>query len=124
VTRLDPEFLRAMVVMTLFKPERSLRCQASLLAMALTGETFTAAQLPGEVTEGSLQAAGAATGTLLTAGLLKNLGRVKSPHKNAHGRKLHLLQLNDGKRETVRTWFATNGFDTTILPTIQTEMIL
>src|SRR5207244_9380480 len=52
-TTLDPSFLRAVVLMTGFKPSPMRNAQAALLAIGLRMEEFTAADLPGEVTAGS-----------------------------------------------------------------------
>ena len=108
-TTLDPSFLRAVVLMTSFKPEPMKRAQAALLIIALEGLDFTAADLPGEVAGDNVHLAGAATGALVAQGLLNVVGRVKSPRLNAKGRKLDVLRL--AKRETARTWLQANGFE-------------
>ena len=107
-TTLEPSFLRAVVVMTMFAPKRMLRCQAGLLMLGLTGGEFTAAQLPGELTEGNRHIAGAATGALVATGLLTVTGRIKSPLKSAKGRKLDVLRISC--RETAKTWLRANQF--------------
>lgn len=110
-TTLEPSFLRSVVLMTSFKGTAMLRCQAALLWMALKDQEFTAADLPGEVTNGNTHLAGAATGALIAQGLLEVVGRQKSPIPSAKGRKLDVLHINPPKRETARTWLARNGFD-------------
>lgn len=105
---LEPSFLRAVVVSTMFAPKRMLRCQAGLLMLGLTAGEFTAAALPGELTEGNKHVAGCATGALVATGLLTVTGRIKSPVKNAKGRKLDVLRLSC--RETAKTWLRANNF--------------
>ena len=107
-TTLDPSFLRSVVVMTMFSPKRMTRCQAALLMLGLNGGEFTAAALPGELTEGNRHVAGAATGSLVATGLLTVTGRIKSPIENAKGRKLDVLRL--ASVETAKTWLHANGF--------------
>ena len=107
-TTLDPSFLRSVVAITMFKPERMRRCQAALLMFGLAGGEFTAAALPGEITEGNRHVAGAATGSLVATGLLTVTGRIKSPLPNAKGRKLDVLRLTC--IETAKTWLRANGF--------------
>jgi len=111
MTTLDAQFLRAVVLVTAFRPEPMKRAQAALLLLGLTGQDFTAAELPGEVTNGSKHLAGAATGALVSEGLLQVVGRVKSPNPNAKGRKLDVLRIAPGKWNTARTWLTTNGVD-------------
>ncbi len=108
-TTLDPQFLRAIILVTAFKPEPMKRAQAALLLLALTGQDFTAAELPGEITNGSKHLAGAATGALVGQGLLSVVARVKSPNANAKGRKLDLLRIAPGKFNTVQAWLEANG---------------
>ncbi|MFZ2643181.1 MAG: hypothetical protein WA117_19470 [Verrucomicrobiia bacterium] len=91
-----------------FRHEPMRRAQAALLYMALEGGTFTAADLPGEITGGSKHLAGAATGSLIAIGLLVAKGRVKSPDVSAKGRKLDLLA--GGETERIRAWLKANGY--------------
>jgi len=111
-TTLDPSFLRAVVLLSGFKPSRMLSAQAGLLYLALAGKLgdFTAANLPAELTDGSKHLAGAATGALIASGLLEVVGRIKSPNPSAKGRKLDLLRLGTLKRNTALRWLETNGF--------------
>ena len=111
MTTLDPQFLRICVVMTGFKGGHMRAAQACLLMMALRADRINAAQMPAEVTHGNTHLAGAATGALIAQGLLECVGRVKSPIPSAKGRKLDVLAIPNGKRETVRTWLRTNGFN-------------
>lgn len=108
-TTLDPDFLLAVLRMSEFKREKLLGAQAGLLALALQGIEFTAADLPADLTEGSRHRAGAATGSLIAMGLLVAVGRVKSNRENAKGRKVDVLRLAAGKRSTVITWFERNN---------------
>jgi len=109
-TTLEPSFLRAVVIMTGFRGTTMNAAMGALLMIGLRQHTFTAADMPGEVCGGSRHVAGAATGGLIAAGLLEVVGRVKSPHANAKGRKLDLLQIAPGKRETVRVWLSRHGY--------------
>ena len=123
-TTLDASFLRAVVVMTGFRGHAMKSAQAALLMIGLRGHTFTAADLPGEVTGGSRHVAGAATGALISIGLLECVGRVKSPHENAKGRKLDLLQIPAAKYSTARTWLSANGYQDHAPQMQQTEMAI
>lgn len=107
-TTLDPQFLRAVVLMTGFRPQRMARCQAALLMLGFSGQDYSAADLPAELTEGSRHIAGAATGSLIATGLLKVTRREKSPVASAKGRKLDILQLTS--IETAKAWLKANGF--------------
>lgn len=110
-TTLDPQFLRAVVVMSGFKGNAMKSAQAALLLIGLRTYSFTGADLPAEVTNGSRHIAGAATGALIAQGLLEVIGRVKSPNADAKGRKLDLLHLHHSKRNTALTWLARNEFE-------------
>jgi hypothetical protein len=104
----DPNFLIAVLHAGTFKRAKLLPAQAGLLYLALRKETFTAAELPGELTEGSIHLAGLATGSLIAQGLIVCVGRVKSPNKSARGREVRELRLAPSKRSTVLTWFRAN----------------
>ncbi len=120
-TNLDPEFLRAVVLITSFKGGDMARCQAALLAFALEDVDFCAAELPRELTGGNTHLAGAATGALIATGMLEVVGRIKSPDHKAKGRKLDLLRRSASK-ETIRTWF--HRHDIAPPPARQTELQL
>jgi len=107
-SRLDASFLRMVVVMTGFRPKLMPRVEAALLYMGLTGAEFTAAELPDEITGGNRHVAGAATGALISQGLLTVTGRVKSPNPDAKGRKLDVLRLVSA--EKAKTWLRANDF--------------
>jgi hypothetical protein len=107
-TTLDPSFLQAVVLVTAFKPEPMRRAQAALLYMGLRGGEFTAADLPGEITNGSKHLAGAATGALVALGLLTVARRMKSPDPRAKGRKLDVLECREPRRAAI--WLLKNGF--------------
>lgn len=109
-TTLEPSFLRAVVLVTGFKPQPMKSAQAALLLIGLKSPSFTAADLPPEVCNGSKHLAGAATGALIAQGLLEVVGRVKSPNPNAKGRRLDLVTIPEGKRSTVLCWLTRNGF--------------
>lgn len=122
-TTLEPNFLLAVLRMSEFKREKLLGAKAGLLAMALRGQDFTAADLPADLTEGSKHRAGAATGSLVAMGLLIAVDRVKSTKENAKGRRVDVLRLAPGKKSTVITWFRANDLP---LPLVedQTRMAL
>lgn len=107
-TTLSRDFLRTVVMMIGFRHEPMRRAQAALLYMALEGGMFTAADLPGEITGGSKHLAGAATGALISIGLLVAKGRVKSPDASAKGRKLDLLA--GGETGRIKAWLRSNGY--------------
>ena len=109
-TTLDPSFLRAVIVTTSFRGDDMRRACAALLLIGLNGVTFTGADLPGELTNGSKTLAGCACGALTAQGLVECVGRVKSPHPDAKGRKVNLLQIPADKFSTARTWLARHGY--------------
>ena len=113
MTSLDPQFLRAVVLMTGFKPDKMRRVQAALLMLGLQGLDYTAADIPDELTEGSKHIAGAATGSLVAIGLLSVIGRIKSPEAKAKGRKLDLLRI--ASRDKARCWLRSNGFEIPVM---------
>lgn len=108
-TTLDPQFLRAVVLLTGFKPHRMRRVQAALLMLGFTGQDYTAADIPDELTEGSRHIAGAATGSLIAIGLLTVTRREKSPEAKAKGRKLDVLRLTS--IEKAKCWLRENQFE-------------
>lgn len=121
MTKLSPDFLRAIVLLGDFKQGETRKVKAALLAMAMTADSFTAADLPGEICNGDIHLAGACCGSLLTQGLIESVGRVKSPDPQAKGRKLNLYRLAAGKFNTVRAWFNSQGI--TPPPAMQTEIV-
>lgn len=94
--------------MTAFKPSKMRRVQAALLMIGLTGAEFTAADLPGEVTEGSKHIAGAATGSLVAIGLLTVVDRIKSPRPDAKGRRVDVLRITNSQKAAA--WLEANSF--------------
>lgn len=117
-TTLAPDFLRAVVLMQGFKASRMIGAQGALLMLAMRQTAFCAADLPREVTSGDVHLAGAATGSLISQGLLVSIGRVKSPDPAAKGRKTNLLMLAPHKRPTAETWLRRNG----LMPPQQPEL--
>lgn len=110
-TTLEPAFLLATLHITGFKGAEMRRAQGALLTLAYESNLpITAADLPGEITEGNTHLAGAAAGALIAQGLLTGVGRCKSPRPEAKGRKLNLLAIPSDKRSTVKTWLERNGF--------------
>ena len=109
MTTLDAQFLRAIVLMTDFKQKESARAKSALLALAVAGLDFTAADLPAEIANGDIHITGAACGALVSEGLIVAVGRRKSPDPKAKGRKLNVYRLAAGKFNTVRAWFAAQG---------------
>ena len=122
-TSLDAQFLRAVVLMTDFKAGEMRMVKAALLAFAVNGLDFTAADLPGEITNGNLHIAGAACGALVTMGFVTAVGRVKSPVPESKGRKLNVYRLAIGKLGTVRSWFAEQGLNPPAAPTHQMNLV-
>lgn len=122
-TTLDPQFLRSVVLMTDFKPGDMRRVKSALLAFAVNGLDFTAADLPGEVTNGNIHVAGAASGALVSEGLIQVVDRKKSPDPAAKGRKLNVYRLRCGKLETARAWFRAQGLTPPNAPTRQMELV-
>ena len=104
MTTLDAQFMRAVVLLCGFKPKPMVRAQAGLLLIGLQGGDFTAASLPAEL--GGKHLSGAATGALVSTGLLTVVGRMKSPNPDAKGRKLDILRITS--RETARAWLRAN----------------
>ena len=118
-TTLDPQFLRAIALLCGFKPSRMAAAQAGLLCIGLHCDTFTAADLPGEL--GGKHLSGAATGALVATGLLTVTGRIKSPNSNAKGRKLDVLRL--ASPGLAKSWLNANGFEPDNLPGLQPELL-
>ena len=123
MTTLDPQFLRAIVLMTDFKPGDARRVKSALLALAVNGLDFTAADLPAEIANGDIHIAGAACGALVCEKLIVVVDRKKSPDKKAKGRKLNVYRLALGKLETVRAWFRAQNLTPPSAPTIQMRLI-
>lgn len=107
MTTLNAQFLRAVVLLCGFKPRRMVGAQAGLLLIGLRGQDFTAADLPGEL--GGKHLSGAATGALISEGLLTVVGRIKSPNVAAKGRKLDVLRVTSIL--TAKSWLRANGVD-------------
>lgn len=87
--------------------------QACLLMIGLRGIDFSGADLPAELTNGSKHLAGAACGAFLAQGLIEAVGRIKSPHPDAKGRKLNLYRIPPPKWNTAKAWLRANGFPAT-----------
>ncbi len=121
-TTLEPSFLVAVLHMMNFKGKAMAAAEACLLRMALAGGEFTAADIPESVTRGNHHLAGAATGALVSMGLLVVVRRIKSPNPNAKGRKLDVLQLAPLKRGTALTWLRENELPAPV-KTEQLELI-
>jgi len=121
-TTLDPQFLRAVVLMTGFKPSPMRNAQAALLMMGMKAQEFTAAELPGEITNGSKHIAGAATGALVAIGLLTVVRRIPSPVKSAKGRKLDVLRVD--RPEVAKVWLTANGYKVNLNDDPQTELAI
>lgn len=109
-TTLDPSFLRTLVLVTGFRGNDMQRAQAALLIIGLLGRDFSGADLPAEIANGSRHLAGCAVGSLVSTGLVECVGRIKSPHPNAKGRKLDLLRIPGNKVNTARAWLRANGY--------------
>lgn len=122
-TSLDAQFLKAVALMTDFKAGEMRLVKAALLAFAVNGLDFTAADLPAEVTQGDKHIAGAASGSLVAMGLIRVVDRVKSPDKAAKGRKLNVFRLGLGKLETVRAWFKEQKLTCPVAPTVQMQLV-
>lgn len=83
--------------------------QAGLLYLGFQGD-FTAADLPGELTNGSRHIAGAATGALVAQELIECVGRVKSPTPSAKGRKVDVWRIPAHRISAARAWLRANGY--------------
>jgi hypothetical protein len=122
-TKFDPSFLAAIVLMTDFKPGDARRVKSALLAMAVNGLDFTAADLPAEIANGDIHIAGAACGALVCERLIVAVDRRKSPDPKAKGRKLNVYRLAMGKLETARAWFRAQKLTPPSAPTNQVNLI-
>lgn len=109
-TTLSPDFLTAALLVTNFKGKKMMSVQAALLTMGLSGQDFTAAQIPSELVGDSKNISGCASGSLVAQGLITVVSRMPSPKLNAKGRKLDVFRIADGKRETAKAWLRVNGF--------------
>lgn len=123
MTTLDPQFLRAIVLMTDFKPGDARRVKSALLALAVNGLDFTAADLPAEIANGDIHIAGAACGALVSERLIVAVDRRKSPDPKAKGRKLNVYRLAMGRLETARAWFRAQNLTPPSIPTNQINLL-
>lgn len=110
--------------MTDFKPGDMRRVKAALLAFAMVGIDFTAADLPAEIANGDIHVAGAACGSLVSLGLITAVGRRKSTDPKAKGRKLNIYRLATGKIGTVRAWFSSQNLTPPTIPSLQWSLPL
>lgn len=111
---MNADLLRAIILKVAFKPEPLRRAQACLLYVALTGETFSADCIPGEIRGEDTKLSGCAVASLATMGLIARVGRQASPAKSRNGAWVNTWQLAAGKRKAARTWLTRNGFDATL----------
>lgn len=107
---LSPDFLRAVILTVGFRGDAMHSACAALLLIGLRGETFSGADLPAEITQGSKTLAGCACGYLTAAGLVECVGRIKSPHPDAKGRRVNLLRIPADRVATARVWLARHGY--------------
>ncbi len=107
---MDESFFRGICLKVAFKPEKLRRAQAALIYVALTGETFTADCLPGEITENDNTVSGCAVGALATIGVLQRVCRCKSPSKSRNGAWVNSWKLAEGQGFKARLWLTRNGF--------------
>lgn len=107
---LSPDFLRAVIVTVGFRGDAMHAACAALLLIGLRGETFSGADLPAEITQGSKTLAGCACGYLTAAGLVECVGRIKSPHPDAKGRRVNLMRIPATKVAVARVWLARHGY--------------
>ena len=73
------------------------QAQAYFLMLGITGTDFMGPDLPGEISQGSKNLAGAALGSLLAIGLIECVGQVKSPREDAKGRKVNVYRVITNK---------------------------
>jgi hypothetical protein len=116
---MNPDFLRAVVLKTTFKPEPLRRAQAALLYVGLSGVSFTADVLPGEIVGDDITLPGLAVGTLARIRLIQSCGFTRSPSATRHGSWVQRWRLAEGKATTAMTWLKRNGFETT--PPMETQ---
>ena len=121
MSTLSREFIIETMHVSAHKGAEMRRAQAVLLTLAIQHPTCTAADLPGELTNGSKSLAGCASGALIAMKLLECVGRVKSPHKDAKGRKLNVLRIKEGRLNAALSWLARNGMP---IPHKQFELTL
>ena len=123
-TTLDPQFLRAVILVSGFRPRPMETAQIALLCIGLRGGRFCAADLPGEITHGDQHIAGCACGSLASTGLIECVGRMKSPRPDAKGRKLDVWEIPGNKRATAEAWLRAHGVNEAPRPAAQVEMVL
>lgn len=105
----SPELLRAICIITGFKSDQFHATQAAMIYLGLRGN-FCAADIPADITRGDTHMAGAATAGLVVLGLIQEVGRIKSPNPNAHGRKLSVFTIPTDKLVLARMWLERQGF--------------
>ncbi len=121
-TTLSPDFLRSVIIVSSFRGDDLDTCCAALLFIGLRVDTFTGADIPAELTNGSKTLAGCAVGSLVAQELIEATGvRVKSPHPDAKGRKVNEYRIPANRVSTARSWLHSRGYTT---ETAQTELLL
>lgn len=106
----NPDFNKAVMLVSSFKGDRFRRCQAHLLRLGLIGMDFSGADLGDDLTGGDVHISGTVVGSLLRMELVQCVGRIKNPKPSAHGRKLDLLRVPNDKRALARSFLERNGY--------------
>lgn len=106
----NPDFNKAVLLVSSFKGDRFRRCQAHLLRLGLAGCSFSGADLDDSLTGGDVHIAGTVIGSLLRMELIEAVGRIRNPKENAHGRKLNICRLPNDKRALARSFLERNGY--------------
>lgn len=106
----NPDFNKAVMLVSSFKGDRFRRCQAHLLRLGLIGMDFSGADLGEDLTDGDVHISGTVVGSLLRMELVEYVGRIKNPKASAHGRKLNLLRIPNKKRALARSFLERNGY--------------
>jgi hypothetical protein len=106
---INPALMRSILLKIAYKPELMKRTEAAVLYVALSGETFTADVIPGELREDNTTP-GAVISTLARLGLIENRGRCTSPAESRNGSEVRKWRMALGKRSAIEAWLKVNGF--------------
>ena len=81
-----------------------------MLLIGLRQSSFSAAEVPRELTNGDKHIAGLATKGLLKMGLVEKVGYIPSPNADAKGRPVLALRIPNDKVSTAKTFLNRHGY--------------
>ena len=93
-----------------------------MIMIGLSKDTFSAAEIPKDITRGDVHISGLATKALLKMNILEKVGYIPSPNADAKGRPVLSLRIPANKISTAKTLLSRQGF--TLPNTSQLEMAI